>query len=110
MGNILAKLPQQKIKAGTKHPTMVKLERLFDYMDEIGIEFEFDYDRIYIIDKDRPKEKYWEIRDLVNSEFLLALPCYVNEYKITQDVDIPPRQAQSAPIKNGKNNKIKSKK
>jgi len=105
MGNVLAKLPQQRIRAGEKHSTIVKLEQLFDYMDEIGIDLEFYNDKVLVIDRDRPKDSYWEVRDVVNSEFITVLPCLVDAYKITQDVDIPPRDAQPAPKK--KKNKLK---
>lgn len=97
MGKILGKLPQQRIRAGANHPTIEKLEQLFDYMDEIGIDFEFYGDRIFVIDKDRPDDKDWEIRDTVNNDFIALVPCYSGEYKLTQDVDITPRPAQSAP-------------
>lgn len=97
MGKIQVKLPQQRIRAGEKHPTIEKLEKLFDYMDEIGIDLEFYGDRIFVVDKDRPGDKDWEIRDIVNNDFLATLPCYHGEYKLTQDVDMAPREAQPAP-------------
>ena len=97
MANVLAKLPQQRIRAGEKHPTVLKLEKLFNYMDDLGIELAFYYDRVFVIDSDRPQDKDWEIRDVVNHEFLTELPCYPHEYKITQEVDISPRDAQPAP-------------
>jgi hypothetical protein len=97
MGNVLAKLPQQRMRAGDKHPTTVKLEKLFDYMDELHLELAFYYDRVFVIDQDRPQDKDWEIRDVVNNQFLTEIPCYVGEYKITQDVDVSPREAQPAP-------------
>lgn len=91
------KIPQQRIRAGEKHPTVEKLEKLFDYMDDLHLELELSNGRIYVIDQDRPQDKDWEIRDVVSSEFLVALPCYPGEYKITQNVDVPPRDAQPAP-------------
>ena len=97
MGHVLAKLPQQRIRAGEKHPTVLKLEKLFDFMDELGLELALYRDRVYVVDKDRPQDKDWEIRDAVNSEFLNELPCNVGQYKITQDVDVSPREAQPAP-------------
>lgn len=98
MANVLAKLPQQRIRAGEKHPTTLKLEKLFDYMDELRLELVFDWDTVYVIDQERPQDKDWEIRDIVNSNLLRELPCYPNEYKLTQNVDVPPRDAQPAPI------------
>lgn len=97
MGHVLAKLPQQRIRAGEKHPTVDKLEKLFDYMDELGLELSFYGDRVFVLDRDRTKDKDWEIRDVVNNSFLTELPCNPKEYKLTQDVDIPPREAQPAP-------------
>jgi hypothetical protein len=96
MGKILAKLPQQRVRAGENHPTVIKLEKLFDYMDELKIELSFYGDRVFVIDQERPNDKDWEIRDVINNEFLIELPCYPKEYKLTQEVDISPREAQSA--------------
>lgn len=102
MGHVLAKLPQQRIRAGENHPTTIKLEKLFDYMDELKLEFSYYRGKVFVIDRDRPKEKDWEIRDIVNNEFIIDLPCGVGEYKITQNIDIAPRIAQPAPIKQKK--------
>jgi len=110
MGNLLAQLPQQRIRAGKSHPTVVKLEKLFDYMDELHIELAFYYDRVFVIDQDRPKDKDWEIRDIINNEFLTELPCYHDEYKLTQEVDVPPREAQPAPKVPHKNGQQKKRK
>jgi len=113
MGKVLAKLPQQRIRAGASHPTFVKLEKLFDYMDDLGIDISLHNGQFVVIDQDRPQDKGWDIRDIVNSEYLAELPCYPDAYKITQNVDVPPREAQPAPSpkKNGKVVKInKSKK
>lgn len=104
MGHILAKIPQQRIRAGEKHPTVVKLEKLFDFMDELGIDLS-SYYGIFVIDCDRPQDKEWEIRDIVNSKVLTDLPCNAGEYKITRDIDVPPRDAQPAP-KSPKKKKI----
>lgn len=97
MGKHLAKLPQQRIRAPQNHPTLEKLEKLFDYMDDLGLEIKCDLDRIYVSDQDRPEGEDWEIRDVINSDYLVELPCYPDEYKLTRTVDISPRQAQSAP-------------
>lgn len=97
MGKHLAKLPQQRVRAPENHPTIQKLEKLFDYMDELGLEFYFDIDRINVIDEDRPKGEDWEIRDIINSDFLVEIPCYPGEYKLTRTTDISPREAQTAP-------------
>lgn len=96
MGSVLAKMPQQRIRAPQNHPTIEKLEQLFDYMDDLGLDIRVDFDRIYVKDTDR-EDGEWEIRDLINSEYLSELPCHVDEYKLTQTVDISPREAQPAP-------------
>lgn len=97
MGKHLAKMPQQRIRAPQNHPTVEKLEKLFDYMDDLGLVIKTDLDRIYIIDEDRPEGEDWEIRDIVNSEYLVELPCFLDAYKLTRTVDIAPRQAQASP-------------
>jgi hypothetical protein len=97
MGNVLAKLPQQRIRAPEKYPTIEKLEQLFDLMDELGLVLTCEWDVIYVSDKDRPQDKEWEIRDIVNSDYLTELPCHPGEYKLTKQVDVSPREAQSAP-------------
>jgi len=97
MGKHLAKLPQQRVRAPENHPTVKKLEKLFDYMDALGLEFYFDIDRISVIDTARPNDIEWEIRDIINSDFLLEMPCDPGEYKLTRTTDISPRQAQPAP-------------
>lgn len=97
MGTPLAKFPQQRIRAGEKHPTVEKLERLFDFMDEIGLDLEFYHGRVYVTDHDRKNDKEWEIRDIVNSALLTQLPCDHGVYKLTQDVNVPARDAQPAP-------------
>lgn len=97
MGHVLAKLPQQRIRAGEKHPTILKLEQLFDFMDEIGLNLEVYRNKVYVIDEERTLDKCWEIRDAVNSDILTEFPCNIGEYKLTQDVDVSPREAQPAP-------------
>lgn len=97
MGTLLAKLPQQRVRAPENHPTFEKLEKLFDYMDDLGLDLVFELDCAYVVDRDRPKDKRWEIRDIINSEYILELPVGNDEYKITQTVDISPREAQPAP-------------
>lgn len=92
-----AKIPQQRIRAPKNHPTIDKLEQLFDYMDDLGIDLEYKHGRILVSDRDRPKDKSWDIRDIVNSVYLFALPCHVGEYKLTRQVNIPARIAQPAP-------------
>lgn len=97
MGKHLAKMPQQRIRAPQNHPTLEKLEKLFDYMDDLGLIIKTDLDRIYVTDEDRPEGEDWEIRDIINSDYLVELPCQYDEYKLTRTVDIAPRQAQPAP-------------
>lgn len=97
MGKVLAKLPQQRVRAPEEHPTIDKLEQLFDLMDELGLILTCEWDVIHVADKERPQDKKWEIRDLVNSEYLMELPCHPGSYKLTKQVDVSPREAQPAP-------------
>ena len=99
MGKILAKKPQYRVSAKDKHPTVQKLEKLFDYMDELNLELKLSFDRVYVIDTDRPHDHKWEIIDAIKSKFLTHLPLETKSYKLAQDRDIPPREAQPAPIK-----------
>lgn len=96
MTRLLAKFPQQRIRAAGDHPTTLKLEQLFDYMDEIGLTLKVSHGKILVSDDDRFNDKRWEIRDLINNTAIAELPCNVGEYKITQDVDVPPRPVQPA--------------
>jgi hypothetical protein len=75
-----------RIRAGSKHPTVNKLNRLFDFMrNELKLEISFYSDRFFITDLERRHEKDWDLCDQTYSQFISEIPC--DKYKLCQDKD-----------------------
>ena len=98
MGKSLAKKPKQRVRAGQKHSTLVKVQRVFDLMAELKLEFGFYGDEVFVVDLERKNENAWEIRDSINDELLTELPLRAKEFKICQERDMPPLDAPKIEI------------
>lgn len=97
MGKVLAKKPSKRVRANNSHPTFVKLEKLFNYMKKLNLYLGFYKGRIFVSDTRRGQDTEWEIINVKDQSFVRLLPCNTEDYKICQDKELPPHEAQIAP-------------
>jgi len=73
-----------RVYCGPKHPTAVKLNKLFDFMrNELRLEVSFYSDRFFITDLDRRHEKDWDLCETNGQGFISDIPC--DKYNLCQD-------------------------
>ena len=75
-----------KYRCKENHPTVQKLNKLWDYMEELGLTIEFNY-RTVVKDEDRPEEFYLEDLEEHPSSHMVSFLPYSLETKLVFEKD-----------------------